>query len=63
MINWKTLLEWANEEKIMHYSILADRPPKPSKIKRVRPILAKFIQHSPPWVCRVIGELFYKYAA
>jgi hypothetical protein len=54
---------WASEEKIMHYSILADKPPKPSKIKRIQPLLTKFIQHSPPWVCRVIGELFYKYAA
>lgn len=54
---------WASEEKLMHYSILAGKPPKPSKIKRVRPLLTKFIQHSPPWVCRLIGELFYKYAA
>jgi CelD/BcsL family acetyltransferase involved in cellulose biosynthesis len=54
---------WASEEKIMHYSILGDKPPKPSRIKMVRPLLTKFIQHSPPWVCRLIGELFYKYAA
>jgi len=54
---------WASEEKLMHYSVLADRPPTPSMVGKSRRFLSQIIRHSPPWVCRLIGELFYKYAA
>jgi hypothetical protein len=54
---------WASEEQLMHYSVLADRPPTPSMVGKSRRFLSQIIRHSPPWVCRLIGELFYKYAA
>jgi hypothetical protein len=54
---------WGSEEQLMHYSVLADRPPAPSVVGKSRRYLSQIIRHSPPWVCRLIGELFYKYAA
>jgi hypothetical protein len=52
------------EEQILHYTILADRPPEArlpnGTIKRR---MSTIIQRSPLWVCRLIGELFYVYAS
>jgi hypothetical protein len=55
---------WGSQEQILNYSILADQPPVvrtssgPSKR-----LLSTVIRHSPGWVCRMIGELFYALAA
>lgn len=57
-------LGWGSEEQILHYSVLADKPPFDNLTGGTKQlVLAKVIQNSPAWVCRLIGELFYKYAA
>jgi lipid II:glycine glycyltransferase (peptidoglycan interpeptide bridge formation enzyme) len=55
---------WGSQEQILHYSVLADRPPvaKLSGGTNQR-LLAGVIQHSPAWVCRLIGELLYGHFA
>jgi hypothetical protein len=54
-------LGWGTEEQILHYSVLADRPPKVSPAGKARLLLAPVIQRSPAWVCRAAGELLYRY--
>lgn len=41
---------------IGHSSPAADNP-------RLKAAVTAIVHHSPPWVCRLIGEAFYKYAA
>jgi len=53
---------WGTEEKPLLYSVIADKPPLSSAERMFRP-LSLFIRHSPPLVCRVMGELAYKYVA
>lgn len=56
---------WGAEERPLVYSALADRP-APQRDHRPGPsgrTLAAVIRRSPPWVCRVLGECLYKYAA
>lgn len=52
---------WGTEERALRYSVLADRRPSGS----VRPprVLETAIRHSPPFVTRLLGEVFYRYAA
>jgi CelD/BcsL family acetyltransferase involved in cellulose biosynthesis len=54
---------WGTEEKPLTYTEIADHPAKRSFAAREEVVLAGLIRRSPPWVARVIGELFYKYAA
>ncbi len=54
---------WGSQETILHYSLLADKPPEPDAFGRWRNVLRDLIQRSPSWVCRGLGELFYRYAA
>jgi hypothetical protein len=54
-------LGWGSEEQIIHYSILADQPTKHPSARMVRRLLPSLIRHSPTWVCRALGELFYKH--
>lgn len=53
---------WGTREEPLVYSVIADRPPRPSN-GRLSPWMSAVIRHSPPVVCRVLGELFYRYAA
>jgi hypothetical protein len=53
---------WGATERPLVYSLLADRPPKPPS-GRLSHALEEVIRRSPPWVCRAVGELLYKYAA
>ncbi len=53
---------WGTEEKPLLYSVIADKPPQ-SSAQRMFRLLSLVIRHSPAWVCRVIGELAYKYRA
>jgi len=53
---------WGTQEEPLVYSVIADRPPRPS-VGRVSRWMRAVIRRSPPVVCRVLGELFYKYAA
>jgi len=52
---------WGSEEQILHYSVLADRPPKVPSAGRARLLLTPLIQRSPAWVCRAMGELLYRH--
>jgi CelD/BcsL family acetyltransferase involved in cellulose biosynthesis len=52
---------WGAQEEELAYATLGDSP---SAHGRQTPrLLGAAIRHSPPFVCRVIGELSYKYAA
>jgi len=54
--------QWGTTELPLIYSYFADKPPSapPNFQKR---IVAQVIQHSPPVVCQVIGELLYGHFA
>jgi CelD/BcsL family acetyltransferase involved in cellulose biosynthesis len=53
---------WGTKEEPLIYSVIADRPPRPSS-GRLKKAMGAVIRRSPSWVCRLIGECFYKYAA
>ena len=57
-------LGWGSEEQFLHYSVLADNAPA-SKLTgwMNQRLMAGVIQHSPAWVCRMIGELLYGHFA
>jgi hypothetical protein len=57
----KFKLGWGSEEQTLHYSVLADRPPKALVDGKTHRLLSSVIQHSPAWVCRAMGELFYQH--
>jgi len=52
---------WGTEERPLRYSALADRPP--SAGAQSPRALEAVIRRSPPFVTRLLGELFYRYAA
>jgi hypothetical protein len=52
---------WGTREEPLPYTYLG-RVPRASA-HRVERAMARVIQRSSPWVCRAIGEAFYKYAA
>jgi len=67
---------WGTQERLLAYSTLPRRattdrgnPARtmPGHLARGltggRGVLASMIRRSPSWVCRTIGELFYRYAA
>jgi CelD/BcsL family acetyltransferase involved in cellulose biosynthesis len=53
---------WGSEELPLRYSTLADEAPEPGSGRAAR-ALVPIVQHSPRWVCRLLGELLYKHAA
>jgi CelD/BcsL family acetyltransferase involved in cellulose biosynthesis len=53
---------WGAQESTLTYSILSTTPPKQSK-ERLSNVIKPFIQRAPMWVCRLTGELLYRYAA
>ncbi len=52
---------WGAVEEPLYYSILSSRPLQPAR-DRLERMLHLVIQRSPLWVCRISGELFYRYA-
>jgi len=52
--------DWGAEETFLDYSILSDAPVvrRPSAALRA---MKSVIRRSPPWVCRLLGEAFYRY--
>ena len=55
---------WGSDEQILHYSVLADHTPVAKLSSGINQrLLAGVIQHSPAWVCRMIGELLYSHFA
>ena len=53
---------WGARETVLPYSRIATTTIKLSS-RRMEGTMAKVIRNSAPWVCRAVGELFYKYAA
>lgn len=53
---------WGATEEPLTYSVIADHQPKPSSTLLFN-AMRKVIRRSPPWVCRAIGECWYRYAA
>lgn len=56
-------LGWGSEEQMLQYTILADHPPRLASRGRLRKAMKIIIQHSPLFVCRIMGELLYRFAA
>ncbi|MGB8214523.1 MAG: GNAT family N-acetyltransferase [Anaerolineales bacterium] len=57
-------LGWGSQEQILHYTVLADRSPAARLSGGTNQrLMAGVIQHSPAWVCRMIGELLYGHFA
>ena len=54
---------WGSEEEILNYTIYSNSEPSSPRNNKISQILEPIIQHSPLWVCRAIGELFYRFAA
>jgi CelD/BcsL family acetyltransferase involved in cellulose biosynthesis len=52
---------WGAVEKPLVYSSMAAAGPRAAN-GQVRSMMNTLIRRSPPWVCRTIGELFYRYA-
>jgi hypothetical protein len=51
---------WGAREEPLYYSTLSSKPLKQSTGK-LEQLLHSVIQHSPPWVCRISGELLYRH--
>jgi len=52
---------WGAQEEELTYATLGGPPA--ARGRQTPPLLGAAIRHSPPFVCRLIGELSYKYAA
>ena len=53
---------WGTTEETLRYSVIADSPVRfPSG--RLERAVAPVLRRSPPWICRIIGELFYRRTA
>lgn len=52
---------WGTEEHETYYSTIAERPPSP--VTRAPRIVSSLVRRSPVVLSRVLGELFYRYAA
>jgi CelD/BcsL family acetyltransferase involved in cellulose biosynthesis len=53
---------WGAHEEGLSYSSIAARPPALSS-HRLERAMGIVIRNSSPWVCRTVGELFYRYSA
>jgi CelD/BcsL family acetyltransferase involved in cellulose biosynthesis len=55
---------WAAHEDVLHHSVVADAAPGSRLADGVtESALGTAIRHGPLWLCRGLGELFYKHAA
>ena len=52
---------WGAREEPLAYSWIANRPIKPSS-RKLEEMMGRVIRNSAPWMCRTVGELFYRYA-
>lgn len=50
---------WAAKEIPLTYSTFSQNHSKPEQANVTRVVLEKVIRNSPPWVCRIAGELLY----
>lgn len=56
-------LGWGSREKILQYATFADQPFRSAKNNMLSKTMYAVIKHSPVGVCRVLGEMFYRFAA
>jgi CelD/BcsL family acetyltransferase involved in cellulose biosynthesis len=52
---------WGAVESPLTYTWIADAPVS-VRSNAIQAPIARVIQNSPPWVCRIVGEALYKYA-
>jgi len=52
---------WGAEEMPLNYSVLSAAPPRRKTRRFVENIAHTIIQHSPVFVCRILGNQFYRY--
>jgi CelD/BcsL family acetyltransferase involved in cellulose biosynthesis len=53
---------WGSQEAPLVYTTLGDRAARAAN-GRMHAAVGTIVRRSPPWVCRMMGELLYKYAA
>jgi CelD/BcsL family acetyltransferase involved in cellulose biosynthesis len=53
---------WGARESSLAYSSITTARLEPSS-RGLEDAMALLIRHSSPWVCRAVGELFYRYSA
>jgi CelD/BcsL family acetyltransferase involved in cellulose biosynthesis len=53
---------WGSQEAALVYTTLGDRVARPAD-SRMQAAVGTIVRRSPPWFCRVTGELLYKYTA
>jgi CelD/BcsL family acetyltransferase involved in cellulose biosynthesis len=53
---------WGAVEEPLAYSVIANQAPTAGS-GRITRAMARVIRRSPPWVCRAMGEVLYRYAA
>ena len=53
---------WGAREEPLAYTWIGNAP-RPGGSRPFEAALAVLIRNSSPWVCRAMGELFYRYAA
>lgn len=54
---------WGAVEMPLFYTHISRTPPAAHHGPSVRGLSRQIIRRSPPWVCRALGELFYRWAA
>jgi CelD/BcsL family acetyltransferase involved in cellulose biosynthesis len=52
---------WGAKEIPLNYSVLSTTPGRPSGSNFVNKLAGSVIKHSPVWICRLSGELLYRY--
>jgi len=52
---------WGAEEMPLKYSVLSSAPPRREARRFVENIAHTIIEHSPTFVCRILGNQFYRY--
>ena len=54
---------WGAKELPLVYTHLADHPPSDRGGLKVGGLSRQIVRNSPPWVCRMLGEVLYRWAA
>lgn len=56
-------VSWGAIEYPLSYSHVSSTPPMSAGVPRMGGLSKRIIRHSPVWVCRGIGEVFYRWSA
>ncbi|MGD1118615.1 MAG: hypothetical protein ABR886_03940 [Dehalococcoidales bacterium] len=52
---------WGAEETPLDYAVFSASAPRLGTRRFVENVAHTVIEHSPPFVCRILGERFYRY--